>query len=456
MKKTTSLKGLFRRFTAALGLCLAAAVAVPLLLMNLAVSAGVAVRADQSERQAKELVPILSAAPDLSQVSFPPGCSYLILDRAFQELSGNMSGADGQDAVRYARGELVQTGERRQFLLIVRENELCVLRYYVGARFTVPWLPDGFPSTDAAALFLICLNALLAVVLLSARFAKTVRAQLAPLLDATAQISRQNLDFETGHSAVKELEEVLASFSGMKESLKNSLEQEWRSAQAQREQLAALTHDLKTPMTVVCGNAELLSDAESKAERERYTGFILEGCRQMQRYMQRLIDVTKAHGDQPLNRQELLLSSLLEELEKQNEGLCALDEIRLQVKGPGELRFSADRELLLRALSNVVSNAVEHSPRGGSVSVEAGGDGKLLSFVVTDEGPGFSAQALQRAADRFFMDDGSRSSKAHYGIGLAVAASVASRHGGRLFWENDAKTHGARVTLQIPYGPVHS
>ena len=69
-----------------------------------------------------------------------------------------------------------------------------------------------------------------------------MRVQLAPLFEATEQITQQNLDFEVGHSKIKEFEDVLHSFSDMKENLKSSLEKQWNAEQLQREQIAALAH----------------------------------------------------------------------------------------------------------------------------------------------------------------------------------------------------------------------
>ena len=106
--------------------------------------------------------------------------------------------------------------------------------------------------------------------------------------------------------------------------------------------------------------------------------------------------------------------------------------------------------MLARGLVNVITNAIEHSPKGGNVFIKTIGEDRGAAFVVTDEGPGFTAKALKHATDQFFMDDVSRSSKAHYGIGLYMAASVIQKHGGQIILENATETGGASVTMQIP------
>ena len=102
-------------------------------------------------------------------------------------------------------------------------------------------------------------------------------------------------------------------------------------------------------------------------------------------------------------------------------------------------------------LVNVLSNAVEHTPQGGNVTFEIREHNGELSFLITDTGPGFSDEALKHAAEQFFMDDDSRSSRSHYGIGLYVAASIAKKHNGKIILENSAVSGGAKVTIQIPY-----
>ena len=450
INRTTTLKGLFRRFTVALVFLLAASVAVPFLLLSVATNAGLVNSANHSELQVKEMIPTLTVAPDLTKVYFPPECGYLVMDHGFHELYSNMNDEDKELAILYAKGELARLGDKRQFTVVILENEICVLRYYIESRFTAPWLPESFPSPEVITLVWVGLNALLVIVFLTSRFAKAVRLQISPLAEATENISKQNLDFDISHSNIAEIEDVLAAFSDMKESLKASLDYQWRSAQAQKEQIAALAHDIKTPLTVVRGNAELLEETELTVNQKRYAEYISNGCEQMQRYMQMLIDVTKSWEDHPLSMESLSLSSLLNDVGDQTDGLAAIHQVVLHWGNTKDITIYADHSLLSRALVNVISNAIEHSPHGGNVFIEVIRSDNLISFVVTDEGRGFTAQALKHATDQFFMDDSSRSSKSHYGIGLYMTASIVQKHGGKIILENVTENGGARVTIQIP------
>src|SRR5699024_3152334 len=138
------------------------------------------------------------------------------------ELYSNMVAEEREDALSYAKGEYSNQGSKRQYVLVVRDNELSDLQYFIGSQYTVSWLPDYFPFPDTLMLALIVVHSLLVITFLTARFAKIFRNQLHPLMEATKEISEQNLDFEVGHSNLKEFEDVLCSFSSMKDNLKSS------------------------------------------------------------------------------------------------------------------------------------------------------------------------------------------------------------------------------------------
>lgn len=186
-------------------------------------------------------------------------------------------------------------------------------------------------------------------------------------------------------------------------------------------------------------------------EQKECADYIETSAVQMQNYVQTLIEVTKSWESTQLKLQKIDVSSLLQKTKNQISGLCAVNNITLHwncQKYPTVV--SADHDFLVRALMNVLSNAVEHTLQGGEITLNISQREKMLSFVITDTGKGFSAEALKHGMEQFFMEDESRNSKSHYGIGLYVAASVAQKHGGRLVLENSQVTGGAKVTLEIP------
>ena len=452
MKKSHTVKALFRRFALSLVVLLGVAILVPILLQTTAVNMGIATRANQSELQVREIIPTLTVAPDVTKVVLPQGCRYLILDKDFNELYSNMVAEEREDALSYAKGEYSNQGSKRQYVLVVRDNELCVLQYFIGSQFTVSWLPDFFPSPDTLMLALIVVNSLLVITFLTARFAKIFRNQLHPLMEATKEISEQNLDFEVGHSNIKEFEDVLCSFSSMKDNLKSSLEKQWNAEKLQREQIAALAHDLKTPLTVIQGNADLISETELDAEQRLYAEYIGCSSEQMQLYIRTLIDISRATIGYQLHRENIDLPAYVEQLREQINALCQTKKIELQMEIENlPAALSADKLLLERAIMNVVNNALDYSPQDSSISISMIGNKGSLEISVTDAGPGFSQEDLMHAEEQFYMADHSRSSDLHFGMGLFITKSIIRQHGGQLILSNSKKTGGARVTISISY-----
>ena len=452
IKRSHTVKALFRRFALSLVVLLGVAIFVPILLQTTAVNMGIATRANQSELQVREIVPTLTVAPDVTKVVLPQGCRYLILDKDFNELYSNMVAEEREDALSYAKGEYSNQGSKRQYVLVVRDNELCVLQYFIGSQFTVSWLPDFFPSPDTLMLALIVVNSLLVITFLTARFAKIFRNQLHPLMEATKEIYEQNLDFEVGHSNIKEFEDVLCSFSSMKDNLKSSLEKQWNAEKLQREQIAALAHDLKTPLTVIQGNADLISETELDAEQRLYAEYIGCSSEQMQLYIRTLIDISRATIGYQLHRENIDLPAYVEQLREQINVLCQTKKIELQMEIENlPAALSADKLLLERAIMNVVNNALDYSPQDSSISISMIGNKGSLEISVTDAGPGFSQEDLLHAEEQFYMADHSRSSDLHFGMGLFITKSIIRQHGGQLILSNSEKTGGARVTISISY-----
>ena len=238
----------------------------------------------------------------------------------------------------------------------------------------------------------------------------------------------------------------------MKESLKASLEQQWKVEHMQKEQIAALAHDLKTPLTVIQGNVDLISETELDEEQRLYAEYISSSSEQMQLYIRTLIDISRAASGYQLHMEDIDVLSYVEQLRGQIDALCQTKKIGLQM----ELEhlpdvLSADKLLLERAIMNVINNAMDYSPQDSSIHISIIGGKQHLKITVTDAGPGFSQEDLLHAKEQFYMADYSRSSNLHFGMGLFITKSIVQQHGGQLDLSNSEKTGGAQVTILIPY-----
>ena len=452
--KIATLRTAFIKYLVMLIGSLALSVITPFLIFTIFASLGIVNYANQSEEFVKTIAPVLASTPDLADVTenMPPGCDYLLLDKSYTILETSLKNDDVKSALRYATDGVNTANNGKQFLLITRDKELIVLQYYIGSRFINPWLNKYFPSPEMILYSLIALNCVFVCILLTIRFSRRLQKQLVPIMNATEEISSQNLDFEIGHSNIKEFEDVLLSFSKMRDDLKMSLEKQWHAEQLQREQIAALAHDLKTPLTVIQGNIDLINETELDDEQRLYADYITESSSQISIYIKTLIDISRTVAGYQLHLEEIDISGYMGQIEAQANSLCFAKGICLHMEKEVDLGiFKTDKLLLERAIMNVISNAVDYSPPLGTIYVTTQKVDHFLHISITDEGTGFTSEAIHHAQEQFFMGDKSRTSNMHFGMGLYITNSIIKQHDGQLILSNSKKTGGAQVIIKIPY-----
>lgn len=393
----------------------------------------------------------LQYAVTVAQEDIPSFCEYVLFTDKGQYVNGSIPQQESVSIWKDCVENKQTTGKSHLYTVIKRKNEVLVLRYNTAAQFSNQTQRQLFPSADLVLIAVVVLEILCLLVVISFLFGKYLGKRMEKLLVAAHKIQEQDLDFAAGKTNIAEIDRVLDAFDHMKLALKEALVKQWQDDKMRQDQLAALAHDLKTPLTIIRGDTELLLDLSLSDEQKECADYIETSAIQMQNYVQTLIEVTKSWESTRLNLQRGDVSSLLQETKSQISGLCAVNSITLHWNcAQYPMVISADHDFLIRALMNILSNAVEHTPQGGEITLEISQHEKMLSFVITDTGKGFSAEALKHGMEQFFMEDESRNSKFHYGIGLYVAASVAQKHGGRLVLENSEEKQGAKVTMEIP------
>ena len=392
----------------------------------------------------------LQSAEQLTEKDIPFLCEYALFTKDGQYKSGTIAPEKGISAWNVCmKGEL-PSDHPYLYSVIDRKTDVLILKYRMTAQFTNQMLRSIFPSADLLLISIILLEILISLIVISFIFGRYLGKKIDRLLVVVHRIEQQDLNFEIQRSRLFEVDRALDALDHMRLALKQSLSKQWYDDKMRQEQLSALTHDLKTPLTIIRGNTELLLETPLSTEQRECAEYIENSSLQMQNYVQTLIEAAKSWDSYQPRMQKINMDALLHELKKQIDGLCAVNNISLLWDCRHFPEYiTADHDLLIRMLVNVISNAVEHTPQGGNVAFEILEHNSGLSFLITDSGQGFSDEALRYATEQFFMDDDNRSSKSHYGIGLYVAASIAKKHNGKIILENSAALGGAKVTIQI-------
>lgn len=268
----------------------------------------------------------------------------------------------------------------------------------------------------------------------------------------TTKIAANDLDFEvTQNTGIREINAVMASLGTLRDALEASLTTQWQKEQQKNEQLAALAHDIKTPLTVIRGNAELLEETVTDAISQGMATYIVESAEDIDSYLEKMRAVLSNEAVTPCTEVQSLQDfvDLLRHAAKQ---LMQVERLPLQEHlHVQQGRLCCQTNDALRAWNNLLSNAATYTDGAQGIvcsyTIEADTDGRYLVASVRDYGPGFSAKDLQHADEAFYIGDDSRHLRNHQGLGLAIAKEVMRAQGGKLRYANTAEEAGAVVSL---------
>jgi two-component system heavy metal sensor histidine kinase CusS len=247
-----------------------------------------------------------------------------------------------------------------------------------------------------------------------------------------------------------ELASLAVTFNSMLDRLQESFERISRFS-------ADIAHDLRTPVNNIRGEAEVaLVRARTIDEYRDVLESNLEEAVRLSNLISDLLFLARAESPLAhLNRELVDVGELLRGVREYYDATAADGGISLTTAA-APVTAELDRNLLQRAVGNLVSNAVMHTPAGGSVSMAANAENGAVRIDVVDTGVGIPPEALPKVFDRFFRVDSSRSrALGGSGLGLAIVQSIMLLHGGKV----EIQSHlgqGTRVTLYVPTNMTRS
>ncbi len=223
----------------------------------------------------------------------------------------------------------------------------------------------------------------------------------------------------------------------MRAILLKSKKDQWKQQEEQRKINAAFAHDIRTPLTVICGYTEFLQKYVPKGKVSEE--MLLEKLNRMREQEERLFRFSATMATiQKMEEWELCggwhsVSGLMRQMEAVIEGIrCSVTkEIMLHTSLPEQEVF-LDQNLLMEVFENLLSNGLRYARE--SIQVEVAMSGKEFMVFVKDDGPGFSEKALRNGMDAYFSEE--EGSQEHFGIGLSISRMLCESHGGSLTLHN--------------------
>ncbi len=254
------------------------------------------------------------------------------------------------------------------------------------------------------------------------------------------------------------LQSLLGECALTLEGLRNAREKEAAAIRAENEQLRAnllrsISHDLRTPLTSISGNAENLMEGNETlppAERLAVLKDIHADAEWLHRLVENLLSITRiAEGRLTLNLTPQLAEEVIAEALPPIQRMADFHTIKTQL--PEELLLARmDPRLIIQVLVNLAENAVKYAPEGTEITISAQKAGSFVAFTVADQGPGIPEGQKEQIFEMFYTGKtGAADARRSLGLGLALCRSIVNAHGGQITVA-DNQPRGSRFTFTIP------
>jgi signal transduction histidine kinase len=367
----------------------------------------------------------LTATVRAEQRTAPERLFVRVVDRGAEAIV--LSDSEGWDvnrletaSARLLDGTLVQVGKSTE----ARQDILARLRATLGLitlSIVVIALTGGWLATQSALQPVRRLTDAVRRVIATGKTDE--RVEVAPYDDALNELSRL-------FNAM--LDRIEGLVTGMRGALDN------------------VSHDLRTPLTRLRGTAELALAAPPNRDRCREAlADCVEETDRVLMMLNTLMDISEAEsGAMPLTRENVSVDEVLQRAADLYGDVADAKGVRFQVHQAPGLVVTGDRVRLEQVVANLIDNAIKYTPAGGTVAVQACGDGTTVRIDVRDTGPGIPQEELARIFVRLFRGDTSRSERG-LGLGLSLVKAIVEAHGGSVAVDSQVG-RGATFAVRLP------
>jgi signal transduction histidine kinase len=321
---------------------------------------------------------------------------------------------------------------------------------------TVGWLVvpgDAFAESGGESLFfrrvnntllLAAIGAFGVALLAGALAARSLTRPLRELTAATQAVAAGDFERKVEVGSRDELGALAAAFNRMSQALAES-------QRLRRQMTADVAHELRTPLAVILGHVDAVEDGVLP-EPAGAMRIIREETERLSRLVEDLRTLTRADaGELALLRQPIELDDLVQHVVSAYLPQARAKQIELQAEdASASAAVEVDRDRMVQVISNLLSNALFHTPTGGKVVVRCEPIPSGARISIHDSGPGIPPEDLARIFDRFYRTDKSRRREdGGSGLGLAIARSIVEAHGGRI-WAESPPGEGATISIDLP------
>lgn len=331
------------------------------------------------------------------------------------------------------------------FAFLALTGFFVLLRFILAPFIAIPGVPPGARPDFVFPLGLAGFLILLAVIFWGGRTLRRMSMPLDDLLDASNRVADGDYSVRVEAKGPPEIYSLMQAFNSMTERLQVNDSQ-------RRAMLADVSHELRTPITVIQGNVEGILDGMYPADETRLQS-ILEETQILSRLVDDLRTMALAEsGSLQLKREPTNVLQLVRETVTGFETQANEKAIEIELALADVDEMHVDPLRLREVLSNILSNALRYTPRGGVVKIgltESGsGEERNVTVFTQDSGPGIESADLPHIFERFYKS----SDSGGMGLGLSIAKYIVEAHGGKI-WAESEPGQGTRISFTIPFAP---
>lgn len=256
------------------------------------------------------------------------------------------------------------------------------------------------------------------------------------LLAASENISNNCLDFSVEIPEQNELGKLCLSFEKMRVALSNNYLEMWRQVEERKRLNTAFAHDLRTPLTVLKGQSEMIVKYAPKMSEDK----IVSTAKVMGRHIARLEAYVNTMNDLQrledieIQKQSVNANDFIRQMRETGMSVCNSKKLVFEDKALNIQNLNIDISVVMQVYENLLANAVRFTKDRVTVTLELQGD--LFSVIVKDDGIGFTSQDLSDATKPFYKSE-SETNTEHFGVGLNICKILCEKHGGYLELSND-------------------
>lgn len=302
----------------------------------------------------------------------------------------------------------------------------------------------------------IILIFILTIVIISLITSNTLIKPINKISAGADELSKGNLDYQIDYKSKNELGILADNFNNMSSQIKYFMEKQQQADTKQKEMIAGIAHDLRTPLTSIKGYVEGLRDgiADTPEKKERYLNTIYASTCDTEKMLDDLLTISKLElGNITLNLEEVSIDDFIAFTEDLKSDLAEKDfdfEIINSTKSNPSFKIDTDR--FARVISNIISNSIKykHPDRRGKITLNVSEYSQSVIFEIKDNGMGVDKKSLPKIFDTLYRADKARSNvRDGSGLGLSVCKQIIELHGG-MIWAQSELGNGLSIFISLP------